>query len=141
MPVLKTQRETKKIILPNDKEAWVKVYVSQNYGDTKAIQKAALSKMKLAQGGSSDAEKEKAMEKSKNSIEADLSTLISVTLNRMILAWNFTDENKNDLPVTAENIDLLESVDAMFIFGEIGEDETEEEKEDIKKDPSVSSES
>lgn len=136
MPVLKTKRETKKVVLPSDKEAWIEVYESQNYGDTKAIQSAALSKMKMTQGGPSVGKDKR----EDPSVEVDLPTLICVTLNRMIVGWNFTDENKNPLPVNEQNIEFLNSDDAMFVFGEIS-GETDEEKEEKEKGQGVSSES
>lgn len=109
MPVLKTKRETKKLNLLSDPEAWVEVYVSQTYGDFLEIQKASMSAMKVTGG----------QQESSSGLEADLSSFMTSTLERMIVAWNFTNEAGEPLPVTMEHIKLMDTKDVLFIFNEI----------------------
>lgn len=115
MPVLKA-RETKKITLVTDPTAWVEIYVKQTYGDSMKIQKAMLGDgMDLGDGD----------KKSRPKIKGDISAYMMATLECMMVNWNFTDEAGIVLPITKENIALLDNEDGSKIFLEVnGEDAT-----------------
>jgi hypothetical protein len=104
MPVLKKDRPTQVVTLLSDPTAEVTLYKTQNYGDYLAIQKAAMGSMKV--GG----------ETKDNQLEADLTSFMQATLIRMVVSWNFTDESGAALPVTIENIELLDKDDALLLF-------------------------
>lgn len=94
MPVLNTNREIKKIILkessqPND-EAWVEVYEILLAEDMIGME----------------------------TYQDDQSMASIAVLAKLIKAWNFTDSNKQPLPVTLENVRHLPMLDMMQIIQE-----------------------
>jgi hypothetical protein len=125
MPVLKTQLETRKISLVTDPEAYVEVRLKQTYGDFLAIQKEM-----MGDGMSAD-------ELGKTQMKVDVSAFMISTLVNMIVGWNFTDESGVALPVTRENILLLDTKDASYVFTEItenGENGLGQDEETKKKE-------
>lgn len=88
MPVLSDFRKTKKVEIPQYEGAWVELYESilvKDLGDTPLI--------------------------SKESSGADVAKI----LPKFIKAWNFTDAEGKDLPITAENVGLLR-IDALAVL-------------------------
>lgn len=99
MPILKNST-FKEITLP---VSGAKVKVGLSYGDSLAITRAMTSGMKL--GGGREAEID-------GSVLAEQTT---VMLTRGIKEWDFTDEEGNVLPISMENIEMLDSEDGKAI--------------------------
>lgn len=127
MPILKA-RETKKINLVTDPEAWVEVFTKQTYGDYLKIQKAMLGQgMDMA---------EETKKNAKPSVKADISAFMLATLETMVVGWNYTDESNNVLPLTQANLLLLDKEDGLTIFNAVSEDAglpQDEESQNLEK--------
>lgn len=94
MPVLKDFRETKTVSLPNYPDSKIEIYSSLLVGDIDPD----------------------------TSAENTLSFANSMKLLvKIIKSWNFTDENNLVLPVTEENLKLLNAKDFEFLATEISE--------------------
>lgn len=111
MPVLNTDRETKRIILkesskPND-EAWVDVYTQLLAADMIGIDEFQNSQ-----------------------------SLVSVAiLSKVIKAWNFVDGNGNALPITMDTVKYLPLQDMAQIIQEVQAFSDLSKLSDAKKKP------
>jgi hypothetical protein len=93
MPILNTERNFKKIILPSSTatdEAWVEVWDKVFTSDVIALS---------SYGG----------DKNKASIEI---------ITSIIKDWNFTDSEGNKLPITSENVNFMSILDVAKIIEE-----------------------
>lgn len=60
-------------------------------------------------------------EKGDTHIDAEISAMKQVTLERCIVSWTFLDEAGAPVPVTPETISSLDSETAEFLYGKINE--------------------
>jgi hypothetical protein len=94
MPVLKDFRHTKEITLPGYAESKVVIFHSLLAGDSDLI-----------------VELQRDLKPSK----------IILILPKLIKEWNFTDENGAVLPITPENVNLLDDKDLKFMIEQVQE--------------------
>lgn len=112
MGYFKTQ-ELKKLTLPSNKDYWVEILTDLKYGDLK----------KFASSNPDG--------------QIDFAASADIFLQTVVKNWNLDDDSGNVLPITPENLDLLEKDDALLIISEAGGlVEGDEEK---KSSPSPSS--
>lgn len=90
------KQELKKLTLPSNKDYWVEILTDLKYGDLKKF------------ASSSDDGK------------IDFSAAADVFMLTVVKNWNLDDESGTVLPITPENLDLLEKDDALLIISEAG---------------------
>jgi hypothetical protein len=121
MPQLKSSG-TDRLILPSDPEAWVEMKSKASWGDKTAAQNAMMkiSQVDLAQVDPAKAHLIEADMESGRGVLTEIETgaFFGTLLERLIVAWNFTDENDHPLPVSIENLEMLEAEDGDFLMAE-----------------------
>lgn len=90
------QQQLKKLTLPSNKNYWVEILTDLKYGDLKKF-------------ASTNADG-----------QIDFGAAADVFMATVVKNWNLDDESGNVLPITPENLDLLEKDDALLIINEAG---------------------
>lgn len=109
------EQQLKKLTLESDPNYWVEIITDLKYGDVKKF-------ANVNQDG-----------------EVDFATSADLFLQSVIKSWNLDDAGGQVLPITPENIDMLDQKDAIAILNEAGGlVESEDQK---KTSPAQSSQS
>lgn len=98
MGYFQTTRTTKKVKLPSNPDFWVEIFTDIKWGESKHF-------MQIKDDGS-----------------IDMVASADQFLLHLIQQWNLTGEDDEVVPVTQENIDLLERDDALLLVKEAGGD-------------------
>lgn len=111
MSYFKGARETKRINLPSDPNYWVELYIDQKWGEGK----------KYLRPGE----------------DGDFNDSITVNASRflasVIVDWNLDGPDGKKMPITEENIDLLDQIDGLALIKLTGNStEVAEEKKSKK---------
>lgn len=120
MPQLR-DHGTDRLVLPSDPSAWVDMKRRASYGDKSAAQD---SMMKITHV---DAAKLNGKRRDQAVIvdggramltEFETAAYMMTLLERLIVAWNFTDELGHTLPIVRANLERLDDEDGEFLQAE-----------------------
>lgn len=110
MPVLKDFRQTKKISLPSHPDSEVEIYDSVLVGQ--------LLDRKIGEE------------------QNDFKEIVEY-LPHLIKTWNFSNENKEPLPINIETLSLFRPEDITFLFEEVNKFQKSLKKNSEEKQPSA----
>jgi hypothetical protein len=110
-----------RLALPSDPEAWVEMKHRASYGDKTAAQEAMVNvSVRQAGQGRSNGKKRNQMvvvaEDGRELLnEFETQAYMLTLLQRLITAWNFTDERGETLAINRTNLELLDAEDGDFL--------------------------
>jgi hypothetical protein len=121
MPVLR-DHGTERLTLPSDREAWVEMKRRASYGDKAAAQDAIVKVTQVHASKLTDAKREVAVIDPQSGramlTEFETSAYMMTLLERVIVAWNFTDDLGRTLPITRANLEMLDADDGDYLQAE-----------------------
>jgi hypothetical protein len=111
---------TERLALPSDPEAWVEMKMRATFGDVSHAQKATLEITTEDARQINGARRGRAIVQGPLAITPDFDggAYLPALLERMIVAWNYTDDLDQPLPITRANLALLDAEDAEFLQAE-----------------------
>jgi hypothetical protein len=102
---------SERLTLPSDPEFWVEMKLKGTYGDKLAAQQAIMKGVDIVAVAN-------AVESGNGTgavTEVESAAFFQVVLLRLITAWNLTDLDGQELPITGETIGLLDDEDGEFL--------------------------
>jgi hypothetical protein len=110
---------TDRLVLPSDPEAWVDMKRRASYGDKAAAQDSMMKISHVDASKLNGKRREQAMidQQSGRAMVTDFETMayMMTLLQRLIVAWNYTDELGHALPINRANLELLDGEDGEFL--------------------------